>query len=214
MSGSPAKRYPTAASLGLSACPVCGQLNAVARHAGSCRRCGLRVSARKPNSLTRSWAYLLAAFILYIPANLYPVLESRTVAGEERDTILQGVVLLWRSGSWPLALLVFFASVVVPLLKLLAMTLLLVSVHARWTWRLHERARLFRLLEFVGRWSMLDIYVVALLVGLVRLRALATMDAGPGALAFGAVVVFSMLAAQSFDARLLWDSAGRKHEHT
>jgi paraquat-inducible protein A len=166
------------------------------------------LTTRKPNSLARSWAFLLAAVILYIPANLSPVLESRTVAGNESDTILQGVVLLWRSGSWPLALLVFFASIVVPLLKLLAMTLLLVSVHARWTWRLHERARLFRLLEFVGRWSMLDIYVVAFLVALVRLRTLATIDAGPGALAFGAVVMLSMLSAQSFDSRLLWDSAG------
>ena len=93
------------------------------------------------------------------------------------------------------------------------MTLLLVSVHARWTWRLRERTELFRLLEFVGRWSMLDIYVVALLVALVRLRALATMDAGPGALAFGAVVVLSMLAAHAFDPRLLWDAAGH-NEHT
>jgi paraquat-inducible protein A len=171
------------------------------------------VRTRKPNSLSRSWAYLLAAVILSFPANLYPILKSRTVVGEERDTILQGVVLLWRSGSWPLALLVFFASIVVPLLKMLAMTLLLVSVHARWTWRLQERTELFRLLEFVGRWSMLDIYVVALLVALVRLRALATMDAGPGALAFGAVVVLSMLAAHAFDPRLLWDAAGH-NEHT
>jgi paraquat-inducible protein A len=207
MSGSSGMRYPTAASLGLSSCSVCGQLNKVVASECLCGQCGMPLSTRKPNSLSRSWAFLLSAVILYIPANLYPVLESRTVAGEERDTILQGVVLLWRSGSWPLSLLVFFASIVVPLLKLLAMTLLLVSVYARWTWRLHERARLFRLLEFVGRWSMLDIYVVAFLVALVRLRTLATMDAGPGALAFGAVVVLSMLAAQSFDPRHLWDSA-------
>lgn len=208
MTRSSMTRYPTAASLGLSACSVCGQLNDGAGGECVCFRCGMPVNARKPDSLSRSWAYLLAAVILYLPANLYPVLHSRTVAGEERDTILEGVVLLWRSGSWPLALLVFFASIVVPLLKLLAMALLLVSVHARWTWRLQERARLFRFLEFVGRWSMLDIFVVALLVGLVRLSALASIDAGPGALAFGAVVVLSMLAAQSFDPRLLWDSAG------
>ena len=208
MSTSQSMRYPTAASHGMSGCSVCGQLNRLVTPECLCWACGMPLRARKPNSLSRSWAYLLAAVILYIPANLYPVLESRTVAGEERDTILQGVVLLWSSGSWPLALLVFFASIVVPLLKLMAMALLLVSIHARWTWRLHERARLFRLLEFVGRWSMLDIYVVALLVALVRLRALATMDAGPGALAFGAVVVLSMLAAQAFDPRLMWDSAG------
>jgi paraquat-inducible protein A len=200
-------RYPTAASLGIAGCTVCGDLNRVVARGSGCQRCGQPVELRKPNSLTRSWAFLLAAAILYIPANLYPILESRTVAGVERDTILQGVVLLWNSGSWPLALLVVFASVIVPLLKLMSMTLLLVSVQARSSWRVHERARLYRLVEFVGRWSMLDIYVVAFLVALVRLKALATMDAGPGALAFGAVVVLTMLSAQAFDPRLLWDSA-------
>jgi paraquat-inducible protein A len=206
-------RYPTGASLGIGGCTVCGEINAVVARGRACLRCGMPVELRKPDSLTRSSAFLLAAAILYIPANLYPILESRTVAGVERDTILQGVVLLWNSGSWPLALLVVFASVIVPLLKLMSMTLLLVSVQARWSWRVHERARLYRLVEFVGRWSMLDIYVVAFLVALVRLKALATMDAGPGALAFGAVVVLTMLSAQAFDPRLLWDSA-RQNEHS
>jgi len=207
MSASHAMRYPTGASLGIGGCTVCGEINGGVARGRACQRCGMPVELRKPNSLTRSWAFLLAAAILYIPANLYPILESRTVAGVERDTILQGVVLLWNSGSWPLALLVVFASVIVPLLKLMSMSLLLVSVQARWNRRVHERARLFRLVEFVGRWSMLDIYVVAFLVALVRLKALATMDAGPGALAFGAVVVLTMLSAQAFDPRLLWDSA-------
>jgi paraquat-inducible protein A len=200
--------YPTAASLGVAGCSVCGLLNKPAGLDCACRRCGAPLELRKAHGLSRSWAYLSAAAILYIPANLYPVLQSRTVQGAESDTILQGIVLLWRGGSWLLAGLVFFASLVVPLLKLLAMTLLLTSVHARASWRLHERARLFRLLELVGRWSMLDIYVVAILVALVQLRSLATMEAGPGALAFGAVVVLSMLAAQAFDPRLLWDAAG------
>jgi paraquat-inducible protein A len=207
MSASHAMRYLTAASLGMGGCTVCGEINRVVALSRACRRCGMPVELRKRNSLKRSWAFLLAAAILYLPANLYPILESRTVAGVERDTILQGVVLLWNSGSWPLALLVVFASVVVPLLKLMSMTLLLVSVQARWGWRVRERARLYRLVEFVGRWSMLDIYVVAFLVALVRLKALATMDAGPGALAFGAVVVLTMLSAQAFDPRLLWDAA-------
>jgi paraquat-inducible protein A len=211
--------YSSARSFGLASCSVCGLLNRLAPSQALmdpavmgqcfCHRCGTKLEARKPNSLSRSWAYLLAAVIAYIPANLYPALQSRTVAGDESDTILQGVVLLWQGGSWPLALLVFFASVVVPLLKLIAMTVLLLSVHTRSAWRLHERAQLYRLVEFVGRWSMLDIFVVAILVGLVHLRSLATMEAGPGALAFGAVVVLTMLAAQSFDPRLLWDAAGR-----
>jgi len=205
-------RCTSASSLGLLLCSVCGEVNKAATPDCSCSRCGTLLKPRKANSLSRSWAYLLSAAILYVPANLYPVLESHTIVGDERDTILQGVVLLWRGGSWPLALLVFFASIVVPLLKLLAMTLLLFSVQARWSWRLHERAQLFRLLEFVGRWSMLDIFVVAILVALVRLPSVATIDAGPGALAFGAVVVLSMLAAQSFDPRLLWDSSGHNEQ--
>lgn len=212
MSEAEATRCLSAASLGLAGCPVCGELNRSLECECSCWCCGASLRQRKRHSLSRTWAYLLAAAIMYLPANLYPVLRSRTVAGDESHTILGGVVALWRGGSWPLALLVFFASIVVPLLKLLAMALLLASVHARTSWRLHDRARLFRLLEFVGRWSMLDIFVVALLVALVRLRSLATMDAGPGALAFAAVVVLSMLAAQSFDTRLLWDAAGR-NEH-
>ena len=203
----------SASSLGLLGCSGCGELNRALECECSCWCCGAPLRQRKRESLSRSWAYVLAAAIMYVPANLYPVLHSRTVAGDESHTIMGGVVTLWRGGSWPLALLVFFASIVVPISKLLAMTLLLVSVHARSCWRLHERARLFRLLEFVGRWSMLDIFVVAILVALVRLRSLATMDAGPGALAFAAVVVLSMLAAQSFDVRLMWDCAGR-NEHT
>jgi len=175
----------------------------------ACRRCGTPLERRKRDSLSRTWAYLLAAAILYPAANLFPVVETNTIAGSESDTILQGVVLLWHGRSWLLAALVFFASIVVPLLKLLALTLLLVTVHLRSSWRLLERAHLFRLLEFVGRWSMLDIFVVALLAALVHLRALATMSAGPGALAFGGVVVLTMLAAQAFDPRLLWDAAGK-----
>jgi|SRR5882757_2442321 len=200
----------TARSLGVVGCPLCGLLN---RTAGLgrpvCSRCATPLAARKPDSLSRTWAYLLAAVILYVPANLYPVIRTQTIAGSEADTILQGVVLLWRNRSWLLAGLVFFASIMVPLTKLLALTLLLISVRRRSSWRLLERARLFRLLEWIGRWSMLDIFVVAILVALVQLRSLATIEAGPGALAFGTVVVLTMLAAQSFDPRLLWDGAGR-----
>ena len=213
MSNSPATIYPTSASLGVARCSVCGLLSGALTPGSVCRRCGTRLEVRKPNSLSRSWAYLIAAGILYIPANLYPVLQSRTVQGNESNTIMQGVVHLWQQGSWPLAALVFFASIVVPLLKFLAMTLLLSSVHTQSNSHLHERARLFRLLELVGRWSMLDVYVVATLVALVQLRSLATIEPGPGALAFGAVVVLSMLAAQSFDPRLLWDAAGQNVRH-
>jgi len=118
---------------------------------------------------------------------------------------MSGVVSLWSSGSWPLALLVFFASIFVPLLKLIVLSGLVLSVHLRWQRRANERAVLFRLVEFVGRWSMLDIFVVALLTALVQIRGLATITPGPAALAFAAVVILTMYAAQAFDPRLIWD---------
>ena len=134
-----------------------------------------------------------------------------SLLGSQSDTIISGVVYLWTSGSWPLAALVFFASVMVPLLKLLALSLLAVSVQRRSRWRPGERTRLFRMVEFVGRWSMLDIFVVTLLVALVNIQALAVITPGPGALAFGAVVVLTMFAALSFDPRLIWDALEETH---
>ena len=193
-----------------SGCRTCGRLELAALDGISrCRRCGTRLRSRAPNSLSRAWAYLVAAAILYLPANLLPVLTTRRLGvAEESDTILEGIVLLWRDGSGLLALLVLLASIVVPLTKLAALAVLFTSVQRRSHAHLHERARLFRLLELVGRWSMLDIFVVAVLVALVHLRSLATMEAGAGAFAFGAVVVLTMLSAQAFDPRLLWDAAG------
>jgi paraquat-inducible protein A len=197
----------TAACLGLLACPICGL---VCRRPGGtgapqCPRCGTRLHSRKPDSLARTQALVVAAAILYIPANLLPVMHTHSLLIAQSDTILSSVIYLWSSGSWPLALLVFFASIVVPLLKLIALTFLTISVQRRWTWRPGQRARLYRLLEFVGRWSMLDIFVVTLLVALVQIQSLAVMSAGPGALFFAAVVVLTMFAAMAFDPRLIWD---------
>ena len=176
-----------------------------AEHGRHCPRCGAAYHPRKPDSLTRTWALLLTAYILFIPANLLPVMETGSLFGMQQDTILSGVVYLWTSGSWPLALLVFFASILVPLVKLIILTILAGSVQWRWSgWR-RQRTRLYRLVEFVGRWSMLDIYVVTLLAALVRLQSLATIRAGAGAVAFGAVVVVTLLASRAFDPRLMWD---------
>jgi paraquat-inducible protein A len=157
--------------------------------------------------LQRTLALLLAAAILYIPANILPIMHSHTAFYDEDDTIMSGVVALWNGGSWPLAVLVFFVSILVPSLKLISLTLLVVSTHLKWRWRLKERTVLYRFIEFIGRWSMLDIFVVGLLVALVQLRGVATIHAEPGALAFAAVVVLTMYAAQSFDPRLMWDGA-------
>jgi len=190
-------------------CDVCGLLNGNANDAHSrCARCGSRLHHRKVDSLSRAWAYLIAATLLYLPANLYPVLETTSIGSDESHTILGGVVELWLDDSKLLAVLVFFASILVPLFKMVVTAALLVSVHRRSAWQLRHRTELYRLIELIGRWSMLDIYVVALLVALVRLQTVATIEAGPGALAFGAVVVLTMLSAQSFDPRIMWDAAG------
>lgn len=166
---------------------------------------------RKPDSITRSWALLIAAMICYIPANVLPVMQTGSLFGSQTDTIMSGVVYLWSSGSWPLALLIFFASITVPMLKMLALIVLLLSVQFRSAWRPKGRTRLYRVVEFVGRWSMLDIFVIGILVALVQFQALATIRPGPGALAFGAVVVLTMFAALAFDPRLIWDNMDKQH---
>jgi paraquat-inducible protein A len=197
----------TAAQAGLMSCHACGLLH---RPAGSahdlvCTRCGAALHTRKPDSLKRTWALLIAAFILIIPANLLPVMISGSLFGSETDTIMSGVVFLWIDGSWPLAVILFIASIAVPFSKLFALTYLLVSVQRRSTLAPAQRTRLYRVLEFVGRWSMIDIYVAALLTALVQFGGLMSIRAGPGAIAFGAVVVLTMFAAESFDPRLIWD---------
>ncbi|MBK7472922.1 MAG: paraquat-inducible protein A [Betaproteobacteria bacterium] len=206
--------YVTAAAAGLLSCPACALVSrppAAAHDIGSpalrCPRCGAGVHARKPDSLARTWAFLLAAFVLYIPANALPIMDTSSLFDAQQDTILSGVIYLWQSGSWGTALIEFIASVVTPLAKLLALTALLLSVHWKSAWRPHVRAQLYRAVSLVGRWSMLDIFVVTVLVALVQLQSVAVITAGPGAFAFGAVVVLTMLAAFSFDPRLIWDAA-------
>jgi len=197
----------TGAGMGLLNCHVCGQLSRRSPevHEAHCPRCASPLHFRKPDSVSRTWALLIAAMILYVPANLLPMMKTSSLFGSQSDTIMSGVVYFWTSGSWYLALIIFFASVMVPLLKMIALMVLLVSVQRRSRWQREQRARLYRLVEFVGRWSMLDIYVVAVIVALVQLKALATIQPGPGAIAFGAVVVLTMFAAMTFDPRLIWD---------
>jgi paraquat-inducible protein A len=151
--------------------------------------------------------------ILYVPANILPIMQTESLFGGQSDTIMSGVVFLWSTGSWPLAIIVFVASIMVPLLKMLALMTLLIAVHRGVNVHRHDLARLYRLLEIVGRWSMLDIFVVAILVALVQLQLVATVTPGSGALAFGAVVVLTMLATMSFDARLIWDSVAGEKGH-
>lgn len=180
-----------------------------------CARCGAALHGRNPDSINRTWALLVAAAILYIPANLLPVMYTHSLFGVEDDTIMSGVVFFWTSGSKGLAVIIFIASVVVPMLKLATLALLAFTSQRRSRWRPQQRTKLYRMVEFIGRWSMLDIFVVTLTVALVRFDALAVITAGPGALAFGAVVVLTMLASMQFDPRLIWDpvdEAAARHD--
>jgi len=210
---SSASMPPTAAEAGWLVCHTCGLVSRAVpgEEPLRCPRCGNRLHIRKHDSIARTWALVIAAAILYIPANVLPVMNTSSLFGFERDTIMSGVVYLWTSGDAPLALLVFFASITVPVLKLIALTVLLISVQRHSTWQPLQRAKLYRLVEFVGRWSMLDIYVVTLMATLVQLQSLASITAGPGALAFGAVVVLTMFAALSFEPRLIWDPMRAKN---
>lgn len=198
----------TAAELGLTACHTCEMLVPAAAPGGRahCPRCGGPVHGlRRPDSLARTWALLVSAALMLVPANLYPVMTVIRFGQGEPNTIVGGVMHLIDGGMWPLAMLVFFASFVVPLSKIAVLVLLLETVRRGSAWRRRDRAALYRFTEVVGAWSMVDIFLVGILAALVNLGALATVRPGVGAVFFGAAVVLTMLAAMSFDPRLIWD---------
>jgi paraquat-inducible protein A len=198
---------PGAARTGLLRCRNCELLTrpANARQAGHCPRCGAPLRWRSHQSVQRTWAFVVAAAICYIPANVLPVLTTNTPAGSESDTIMSGVVFLYTSGSWPLALIVLVASVMIPSGKIVALAYLLISVQRRSAKNNRQRTRLYRLVELIGRWSMLDVFVDTFVVALVQLSPLMSVEPGPGVVFFMSVVILTMLAAQSFDPRLIWD---------
>jgi paraquat-inducible protein A len=206
--------WQSAASLGLLNCEDCGLLSRAApgMHEGRCPRCGARLHFRKPGSIQRTWALVIAAAICYIPANLFPVMTTITPFSKSSDTIMEGVVLLWSPSSWPLSVVVFIASVTIPLAKLLALSYLLITVQRGSTKSNRERTRLYRMVAFIGRWSMLDVFVDTFVVALVQLQPLMSVGPGPGVLFFAAVVVLTMIAAESFDPRLIWDQAEVNHD--
>jgi paraquat-inducible protein A len=198
----------TGRSLGLLVCLDCrATVRAVKAPHLKCPRCHARIHERKPHSLAITTALIFAAAVLYVPANLLPVMTTRTFLDDENDTIMSGVLVLLQSGSWPIAVLVFIASIVVPLLKILAMAVLIYSAWRPSPRRRAQRSSLFRMVEFIGRWSMLDIYAISLLATLVQIQSFASILVGWGAWAFGAVVVLTLIAARTFDERLLWDSS-------
>jgi paraquat-inducible protein A len=210
------RSFVSAAQAGLVSCESCHLVSRPARtdEPGFCPRCGEKLELRRHASIEMTWALLIAAAICYIPANALPVLNTTTPAGSEADTILGGVVFLYTSGSWPLALVVLIASVMIPLGKLISLAYLLISVQRGSIKGNRERTRLYRMVVFIGRWSMLDVFVDTFTVALVQLQPLMSVAPSPGVLFFAAVVVLTMLAAESFDPRLIWDSATpREHSH-
>lgn len=201
----------TAAQAGLVSCETCDLLTRPvhSEHPGHCPRCGAGLESRRPHSIQYTWALVIAAAICYIPANLLPVMNTTTLGTTEPDTIMGGVVFLYTSGSWPLALVVLIASVMVPIGKLIALTYLLVTVQRGVKGGTRERTRLYRMVEIIGRWSMLDVFVDTFTVALLQLKPLMSVEPGLGVLFFAAVVVLTMLAAETFDPRLIWDSGTR-----
>ena len=198
----------SARAAGLARCPACGTLQRAAdeeRRGRHCRACGGRVHVRIPHSLQRTWAFLAVGLMCYVPANLLPIMSTRSYAGNTSDTILSGVLTLASQGSAGIAAIVFFASVCIPLTKFVVIAALALSLHFRWAMSEHVRHRLHALTELIGRWSMIDVFVVAVLAALIQLGAIITISPGPGINAFALSVVFTMLSALSLDARLLWD---------
>ena len=193
----------------LASCHTCGLLLQLppGRH-GRCPRCGDAVHLRKSNSIRNTWALLLAAIAMYLPANVLPIMTVTSLGSTQSDTIMSGVIYFLKHGDWPLALIIFVASVLVPLLKMIALTYLLLSVQRKSQLRKNQRIRLYRITELVGRWSMVDVFVVALMAALVQVGDLATIEPATGAVAFACVVILTMLAAMAFDPRLIWDNNG------
>jgi paraquat-inducible protein A len=199
-------RAPRAQELGMIGCHVCGLVcRAPAIGEAACPRCGAALHRRKRDSIARTWALLAAAFILYIPANVLPIMRTVSLGDVDDNTIISGVVELWLNGSPSLAVIVFTASIVVPMTKFLVLGTLLASTQRRSRWALRQRAKLYRAVEFVGYWSMLDVFVVALLTALVRFGLLSQVEPLPGVVFFGLTVILTMFASMSFDPRLMWD---------
>ncbi|WP_426454580.1 paraquat-inducible protein A [Acinetobacter sp. KB005] len=212
-------QYPRAKDLSLIVCHCCGVVNSAqngkrrrdkSHQVLRCIRCNSVLHSRKPASLNRTFALVVAATILYIPANVLPMTVTDSLLGSQQDTIMSGVIYFWQSGDYLVSVVIFMASIFIPMLKLLILYFLLFAVYlqksAGWKFLPEQCVKLYRIVEFIGRWSMIDVFVVALLTALIQIQSLATILAGPGSIAFGAVVVLTMFASLSFDPRIIWDN--------
>lgn len=205
----------TGIAQGVVSCHVCHKLCTAlppGRFAVFCPRCGAGLSSRKSDSLRRTWAFLFTALILYIPANLYPIMTVISLGKGKPDTIFSGIISLYNSGMWYLALVVFLASIFIPLVKIIGLAVLLLSVQFKARWQPVMRTKMYHFIAMVGRWSMLDVFMVSLLIAVVSLGNAAQVQANIGLRFFGLVVFFTMLATLSFDCRLLWDSCCEEND--
>jgi len=196
----------TALAQGLVRCHSCGCLGKRNKQPAKCPLCASPLHGRLPHSVQKTLAYLLSAYALYIPANIFPIMTVTKLGSAEPHTIIGGIIALINSDMLPIALLVLVASILVPLLKLIGISLLLLYVQRGWTGDAYRWTVMYRIISFVGRWSMLDIFMISILVALVDMGSISEVLAGPAATAFAAVVVLTMLAAKSFDPRLIWDN--------
>jgi len=195
----------------MAGCHTCGQAVHVGKHTHvECPRCGAEVHYRKTDSINRAWAFLIAAMIMYIPANTEPMMRTTSLGNTSADTILEGVLYFVTHGDWPIGLVIFAASVMLPLLKMIAIAYILISVQRGSATKKSEKTTLYKLAEILGKWSMLDIFVVGLMAGLVQLGALTTIAPGPACIAFAAVVILTMFAEMVFDPKLIWDQMEEK----
>lgn len=202
-------KYPARGiSQGLASCHICEKVSPISD--GKCPRCGGHLHTRKRDSINRTMALMIAAAILYVPANLLPILTIRELGIAREKTIISGLIEFWEMGSYPIAIVIFSASVLIPLLKISALFWLCAAAKGMIPYSAKMLGKVYWITELMGRWSMVDIFVVAILVAMVQIGNYMTVTPGPGALAFAGVVILTMLAAMSFDPRLLWDQLERK----
>ena len=197
------RRFPKAADRGLAGCRTCGKVSPVTT--GCCPRCGTRLHLRKPDSIRNTVALMIAATFLYIPSHLLPIMTVVELGDVTHNTIISGMMTFWRTGAYPIAIVIFTASILIPLLKIIALSWLCAAA----TGKVHPSpktlGRLYWFTELLGRWSMIDIFVVGILVSIVQLGNYMSITPGLGAIAFAGVVLLTMFAAMSFEPRLLWD---------
>jgi len=189
------------------ACTVCDLIVTGAVDGGHCPRCAATLHVRKPDAIRRTTALVITGFLLYVPANVIPVLTTVRLGRSDENTILSGVLELVHNDLWPLAIIVFSASIILPLLKLCGLSWMLIATHLRSRRLLVGRTRFYRMIDLVGRWSNIDVFAVSVLIAALRFGALTEVHAGTGLVAFAAVVIITMVATSVFDTRLMWDAA-------